>query len=81
MWTDFEYIYVAQSVDWETAEDNCVEWGGHLASIHSDEELDVVSSIVPKMKTMAARNAAFLLQNCIMAKSWMISMPSGVGSV
>ena len=30
------YINVEQSVNWNEAEDCCVAWGGHLASIHSD---------------------------------------------
>ena len=39
------YIWVSTATSWQTAEDTCVEWGGHLASIHSDLENYAVNSI------------------------------------
>ena len=39
------YISVNAATNWQTAEDTCVEWGGHLASIHSDLENYAVNSI------------------------------------
>ncbi|KAI6661336.1 Phosphatidylinositol phosphatase PTPRQ-like [Oopsacas minuta] len=39
------YLFVKESADWQTSEDYCETWGGHLVSIHNDEELDVVSTL------------------------------------
>ena len=39
------YISVNARATWDSAEDSCVEWGGHLASIHSDLENYAVNSI------------------------------------
>ena len=39
------YVSVNTVTNWQTAEDTCVEWGGHLVSIHSDVENYVVNSI------------------------------------
>ena len=39
------YISMNTRSTWESAEKSCVEWGGHLASIHSDLENYVVNSI------------------------------------
>ena len=32
------YEFFAESVSWDTAEQRCIEWGGHLASVESFEE-------------------------------------------
>ena len=42
------YISVNTATNWQRSEDSCVEWGGHLASIHSDVENYAVSSIRDK---------------------------------
>ena len=42
------YISVNTATTWQSAEDACVEWDGHLASIHSDLENYAVSSIRDK---------------------------------
>ena len=39
------YVSVNTVTNWQTAEAMCVEWGGHLVSIHSDVENYVVNSI------------------------------------
>ena len=39
------YIWVDTAITWQRAEDACVEWGGHLVSIHSDLENYAVRSI------------------------------------
>ena len=38
-------VYINESVNWNTAEDCCVAWGGHLASIHSEEESNMLNSL------------------------------------
>ena len=42
------YISVDTAITWQRSEDSCVEWGGHLASIHSDVENYAVNSIRDK---------------------------------
>ena len=44
------YVHIDQSVNWNKAESCCVAWGGHLASIHSDVENDLVNFIRNKDK-------------------------------
>ena len=39
------YIFGEKNVNWHSAETCCREWGGHLASIHSDLENYAVNSI------------------------------------
>lgn len=39
------HISVNAPSPWQAAEDTCVEWGGHLTSIHSDTENYAVNSI------------------------------------
>ena len=39
------YIFVDLKSNWSDAERCCVEWGGHLASIHSDLENYAISSL------------------------------------
>ena len=39
------YVHIDEAVDWDKAESCCVAWGGHLASIHSDHENDLLHSI------------------------------------
>ncbi|CAI5444817.1 unnamed protein product [Caenorhabditis angaria] len=47
----FEYVFFDRFESWYLAEEYCIGWGGHLTSIHSDEENQIVSSLVPKTKT------------------------------
>ena len=39
------YVFVDHDSTWHEAERCCVEWGGHLASIHSDQENRAVNAI------------------------------------
>ena len=39
------YAYVDDNLNWNQAENCCVAWGGHLASIHSDDTNTILSSI------------------------------------
>ena len=39
------YVHIDKSVKWGKAESCCVEWGGHLASIHSEGENELLNSI------------------------------------
>ena len=39
---DYCYLNVAESLTWQGANDFCIENGGHLASIHSVDENEVV---------------------------------------
>ena len=39
------YAFVDQRIDWHQAEDCCVAWGGHLASIHSAETNSALNDI------------------------------------
>ena len=39
------YAYVDDSLNWNQAEECCVVWGGHLASIHSSDVNKVLNSI------------------------------------
>ena len=39
------YVHIDEAVTWNQAESCCVEWGGHLASIHSDGENYLLNSI------------------------------------
>ena len=46
-WETFEnscYKFVDESKDWISAENDCVDSGAHLASIHSDGEVQFMSS-------------------------------------
>ena len=42
---NFCYIFSDTSLNWQAAEDSCVDWGGHLASIHSELENFAINSI------------------------------------
>jgi len=47
-WSEFEghcYLCEGTGLTWLNAEQNCLNMGGHLASIHSKAERDFVSSI------------------------------------
>ena len=39
------YAYVDDSINWNQAEECCVVWGGHLASIHSNDTNILLNSI------------------------------------
>ena len=39
------YVHVDQSLNWNEAEHCCAAWGGHLASIHSVTENNVLNQI------------------------------------
>uniref|UniRef100_A0A914XDT3 Metalloendopeptidase n=1 Tax=Plectus sambesii TaxID=2011161 RepID=A0A914XDT3_9BILA len=40
-----EYIYVRLSKTWTAAEQECISWGGHLASFLSEEEKEMILSL------------------------------------
>ena len=37
-----KYALMDKKLSWSDAEQNCKDWGGHLASLHSKEEYDNV---------------------------------------
>ena len=39
------YAYVDDNLNWNQAENCCVAWGGHLASIHSNDTKTILNSI------------------------------------
>ena len=39
------YAHVDDNINWNQAEDCCVAWGGHLASIHSEDDNILLNSI------------------------------------
>ena len=39
------YAHVDDNINWNEAEECCVAWGGHLASIHSDDENILLNDI------------------------------------
>ena len=39
------YAHVDDSLNWNQAEDCCIAWGGHLASIHSNDTNTILNSI------------------------------------
>ena len=45
------YVYRPRKMTWHEAEADCVNGGGHLASIHSDEENDDVMAYVKYVNT------------------------------
>ena len=44
------YAHVDDNLNWNQAEDCCVAWGGHLASIHSAEVNSVLNDIRNKVR-------------------------------
>jgi len=48
-WSEFEghcYLFNQNAESWQSAETDCINVGGHLASIHSETEKDFVCSII-----------------------------------
>ena len=43
--SDSCYAYVSDSLNWNQAEECCVAWGGHLASIHSSDTNNILNNI------------------------------------
>ena len=43
--SDICYAYVDDNLNWNQAENCCVAWGGHLASIHSNDGNNILNSI------------------------------------
>lgn len=50
------YAAFQAAVTWQDAEAACVAWGGHLVSIHSEEELNFVHSLTPTNTWIGYRN-------------------------
>ena len=49
-WSKFSkncYNLFEKNVKWVEAENHCVEHGGHLASVHTDQEKDFILGLVP----------------------------------
>jgi hypothetical protein len=50
-WEEFNghcYLFIEESMNWNDSESACVSEGGHLASIHSEEEQDFVYGLVSR---------------------------------
>ncbi|KAG9274626.1 lactose-binding lectin l-2-like isoform X1 [Astyanax mexicanus] len=74
-WVKFNgrcFSYFGQAVDWVTAEAYCINLGGNLASIHSENEYQVVKALV-RAYDPSEKETWIGLSNCQKKNSWIWS--------